>query len=1285
MLTKRSRSTTHAQARAPQALARPFRHPAALRRAALSVALSAALLSPTLLFGGGTRSAAAQAQPGFDVDAEATAQVQRISVQPTAATADFSSLSAALAGGGAASASASSFVEPPPAPPEPGAAAEAPAVSKSMTRGKSPDKQRLAAEAAADKSPAGVSSSPPDAGALSGSTGFLAQADPGLVAPPDTQGAVGPARVLSATRAGYVVQDKETGAVLSSVPIEVFWAPTGATTPYGPRALYDPYNDRWLLAAASDPRSPASSVLVAVSQTGDPAGAYHLYRFDADSTDQLWADCDSLGFNKNWLVVSFNAHNISDNQFNQGRVLALDYAAARAGTAAATLFGGISNVNGGVAMQPAVTYSQTEEMQYLVSHISSGGATYRVSAITGTPSNPTLFIGVQKTNGLGPWSDPRGEVLPQAPPAGGGAARKIENSDARVQKAVFRNGSIYFCQTVGLPAGRAIGAVDRTAAQWVQANSQADFVAGGRAEDPGATPTNGGKWYAFPSMSVNRFGDVLLGLNQFSSAQHPAAAYATHVAGDPAGSIRGPVVYKAGEGYYEKTINANRNLWGLYSGAQVDNVNDRDIWTIQEYAQPPAGVGPTSGRWGTWWARVPLPNRPPSVAVTAPPDGSIYIEPANIQFTATASDMETHVVSVEFFSGPSKIGDGVETSPGTWSFTWQNVPAGTYPIRARATDSEGGSSAFSAPITVTVRPVASLSDDFNDNSTDTSKWTVVLPPNMTVIEQNQRLEITTPSSGVGYGGYHANFGFNLTNRRATVEVVQAARGHGLDTFFVLHDRNTDRNSYLFAVGGVPGTMLMRETVNGVITSQTTITYDPVQHRFWRIRHDPATDTVLWETSADGLQWTARHTAPRRFIVNNMQARLYAGRFTTTTTPQVAIFDNYRVEDNPPSRVLLADNFDDNSRDPAKWTMLDPSNSVATAHERNQRLEVAPSPSQVGYNGFVSANTYDFTNAWAAVEVVQATNPFNPETHLQLYLDDANNVITVVSGGNIIFQYSVGGVRSRTFVPYSPTAHRFWRIRHDIATDNVIWETSADGVSWTAQRTAPRPIPLTSVRVRLIAGKWTNTSSTNPGTAIYDNFRAEREPFEPPTDNFNDNSLDPARWQIMENSPVTVREQNQRLEIALVPNTAAYNGVVSVPTVDFYNKTVQVEMVQTVSFAGWAENYLELRRDGNNSFYFAVGGQGTFVCDARTNGVLDRTQVWYDAVQYRFWRLRHNGPANTMNFEVSPNGQTWTTLKTVAVGFPLDSMKVRLFAGAWGTGNSAPGTAVYDGLKLTPNE
>ncbi|HEX8424416.1 MAG TPA: hypothetical protein VF634_13445, partial [Pyrinomonadaceae bacterium] len=198
---------------------------------------------------------------------------------------------------------------------------------------------------------------------------------------------------------------------------------------------------------------------------------------------------------------------------------------------------------------------------------------------------------------------------------------KIDSRDSRILNTVYRNGSIYFCQTVGLPAGRQPAAIDRTAAQWVQANTSGDFIQGGRVEDPSATQS-GGKWYAYPSLTVNRENSVLMGFSQFSADGFASAAYAFRAASDAAGTMREPVVYKDGEGYYEKTLGGPRNRWGNYSNTQVDPANDRDFWTIQEYAETPAGTGADSGRWGTWWARVVPPSARGKIAFVSNRDGN---------------------------------------------------------------------------------------------------------------------------------------------------------------------------------------------------------------------------------------------------------------------------------------------------------------------------------------------------------------------------------------------------------------------------------------------------------------------------------------------------------------------------------------------------------------------------------------------------------------------------------------------------------------------------------------
>jgi hypothetical protein len=143
----------------------------------------------------------------------------------------------------------------------------------------------------------------------------------------------------------------------------------------------------------------------------------------------------------------------------------------------------------------------------------------------------------------------------------------------------------------------------------------------GRLEDP-----SGIQFYGFPSLAVNRNGDVLIGFSSFSENQFASASYAYRAAGDPVGTMREERLFKAGEDIYVRDeVQHGANRWGDYSASAVDPVNDTDLWTIQEYAMTRDPTNPTrdgasvASRWGTWWARVvpeaaPVERTPPQPA-----------------------------------------------------------------------------------------------------------------------------------------------------------------------------------------------------------------------------------------------------------------------------------------------------------------------------------------------------------------------------------------------------------------------------------------------------------------------------------------------------------------------------------------------------------------------------------------------------------------------------------------------------------------------------------------------
>ena len=76
-------------------------------------------------------------------------------------------------------------------------------------------------------------------------------------------------------------------------------------------------------------------------------------------------------------------------------------------------------------------------------------------------------------------------------------------------------------------------------------------------------------------------------------------------------------------------------------------------------------------------------NIAPSVVITSPIMNSSFTASANITITANATDADGSISMVEFYNGSTKIGS---KSAAPYSFTWNNVAAGTYSLTVVATD-----------------------------------------------------------------------------------------------------------------------------------------------------------------------------------------------------------------------------------------------------------------------------------------------------------------------------------------------------------------------------------------------------------------------------------------------------------------------------------------------------------------------------------------------------------------------------------------------------------------------
>lgn len=94
----------------------------------------------------------------------------------------------------------------------------------------------------------------------------------------------------------------------------------------------------------------------------------------------------------------------------------------------------------------------------------------------------------------------------------------------------------------------------------------------------------------------------------------------------------------------------------------------------------------------------PPSNPPPVVTITNPVDGAVFIAPASITISASASDTNGTIAQVVFFAGTNQL---ALFTNAPYTYVWTNAPLGTNVLTAVATDN-GGAAATSAPVAVTV-------------------------------------------------------------------------------------------------------------------------------------------------------------------------------------------------------------------------------------------------------------------------------------------------------------------------------------------------------------------------------------------------------------------------------------------------------------------------------------------------------------------------------------------------------------------------------------------------------
>jgi hypothetical protein len=428
--------------------------------------------------------------------------------------------------------------------------------------------------------------------------------------PQDAHGTVGANHLIMTSNAYIRVQDKSNCATSTGctggckIPLNTFFSGVsfGGAAPscFDPRAVYDPFADRYFIVTAVNATNLTNSgFILAVSQTNNPTGSWTFYAVN-DGDNLNWFDYPYLCFNGDKVIISSNSFN-SAGVFQNAQIYLFSKSALT--SSSAVTFGTnaqlITLTGQGGSLCPVVDYDAGSTTGYIVQYWNpnSGGFGFtRFSTITGSIPTCTFTGGVSFPSTATWAGSPAANFADQL-----GTTNKVANGDPRILNAMKVNGAIWYAHTIFLPTT----GTDHSAVQWWKITTTGAVSQVGRID--GGT----GSFKYYPTIAADSCGNALIGYSVSSATTFVGTAYSYRTATDALNTMQVEEIYRTGNAKYFKTFSATTNRWGDYSATVIDptrTTTNGSLWTVQTYADLPTTA---ASPWGagvdlsnTQWAKV---------------------------------------------------------------------------------------------------------------------------------------------------------------------------------------------------------------------------------------------------------------------------------------------------------------------------------------------------------------------------------------------------------------------------------------------------------------------------------------------------------------------------------------------------------------------------------------------------------------------------------------------------------------------------------------------------------
>jgi hypothetical protein len=449
------------------------------------------------------------------------------------------------------------------------------------------------------------------------------------VYPPDTDGDVGPDHYFLMINSSFAIYNKEGVKLYGPADNSTLWdgfpGPWSGTNDGDPIVLYDEEADRWFASQFAVNTGDGSFwELVAISETGDPLGAWYRYAFEFN----YFNDYPKFGVWHNAYLGTFNYFNASATAYVGGGAIALDRDAMLAGDPdAEMIMFPITNSKFGI--MPADfdgTPPPSDEPAWFAHMNRTGNKNLEIWKADINWSNPSSSTySLHNSLVVEPFNANVGSI-PQP-----GTTQAL---DAIGGQLMFRLQYRNFGDYSTLVANHTVTANARAAVRWYELRKATDDWS--IYQQGTWQPDLDYRWMG--SIAMNANGNIAVGYSVSSTTTYPSIRFAGRTANAPLGEFNIPeTVIVNGT-----SAQTNINRWGDYSAMSIDPADDSTFWYAQMYR--------LGSNWRTHFASF---NFAPGVApeIDAGDDQYMCIDQTTIETKAAALAVE----SVEWVT----LGDGI--------------------------------------------------------------------------------------------------------------------------------------------------------------------------------------------------------------------------------------------------------------------------------------------------------------------------------------------------------------------------------------------------------------------------------------------------------------------------------------------------------------------------------------------------------------------------------------------------------------------------------------------------